>query len=149
MLEGRTGKDFWSGIMFLSFAALGLFAGRRYALGTVGEMGPGYFPILLSSILAGLGLLLVARAIVLGDESVPNLAIRPIGSLVASVVAFGVAIEVLGLLCSLALTVFLTSFAGRDSRIYETALLIVGLAVLSLTVFRLALRLPLPIWPAF
>ncbi len=38
-----TGKDFWSGAMFVCFAAVGLFASRNYAMGSSGEMGPRYF----------------------------------------------------------------------------------------------------------
>src|SRR4051812_15803810 len=51
----RAPKDFWSGIMFLAFAAVGLIASRDYSLGTSLRMGPGYFPILLGSVLALLG----------------------------------------------------------------------------------------------
>ena len=41
----RAPKDFWSGVMFCGFAAVGILAARGYSLGTAGKMGPGYFPL--------------------------------------------------------------------------------------------------------
>ena len=51
----RAPKDFWSGVMFIAFAATALLAARGYSLGAAGKMGPGYFPTLVSWILLGFG----------------------------------------------------------------------------------------------
>lgn len=149
MLKIRAGKDFWSGIMFLCFAAVGLYLARGYSMGSAGEMGPGYFPVVLGVVLAALGLLLVGRAIGSGDEPVDHFSIRPLLFLVVAVVAFGVTIEPLGLVLSLIVTVALAALAGRESGPLEIGILAVVLAVLSVGIFHYALRLPLPIWPAF
>jgi len=148
MLKVRAGKDFWSGIMFLCFAVVGLYVARGYSMGSADEMGPGYFPVFLGIVLGALGLLLVARAITSGDEPVGHISIRPLVYLVVAVVAFGVTIEPLGLVLSLILTVALAALAGRDSGPIEVAILAVVLAALSVGIFHFALRLPLPIWPA-
>lgn len=148
MLNAKTGKDFWSGIMFLCFAAVGLYVSRGYSMGSADEMGPGYFPVFLGVVLAALGLLLVARAITSGDEPVGHISIRPLLYLVIAVIAFGVTIEPLGLVLSLILTVALAALAGRESGPIEVAILAVVLAALSVGIFHYALRLPLPIWPA-
>lgn len=148
MLKIKAGKDFWSGVMFLCFTAVGLFIARGYSMGSSGEMGPGYFPIVLGIVLGALGLLLVARAIAVGDEPVESIAIRPLLLLVIAVVAFGVTIEPLGLVLSLILTISIAALAGRESGPLEIAVLAAALAILSVGIFHFALRLPLPIWPA-
>jgi hypothetical protein len=148
MLKTKTGKDFWSGIMFVGFAAVGLYVARGYSMGSAGEMGPGYFPAGLGIVLGALGLLLVARALGSGDEPVESLALRPLVLLVVGVIAFGLTIEPLGLVLSLVLTVALAAFAGRESGPIEIAALAVALAALSVGIFHFVLRIPLPIWPA-
>lgn len=148
MLKINAGKDFWSGIMLLCFAAVGLYLTRGYSMGSAGEMGPGYFPVVLGIVLGALGLLLVGRAIASGDESVGHFSIRPLLFLVVAVVAFGVMIEPLGLILSLIVTVALAAQAGRESGPFEIAILAVVLAALSVGIFHYALRLPLPIWTA-
>jgi hypothetical protein len=148
MLKIKAGKDFWSGIMFMSFAVVELYIARGYSVGSSGEMGPGYFPVVLGIVLGALGLLLVARAIISGDEPVAGASLRPLLFLVVGVIVFGVTIEPLGLVLSLILTVAIAALAGRQSEPLEIALLAAALAALSVGIFHFALLLPLPIWPA-
>ena len=51
----RAPKDFWAGVMFCGFAAIGILAAKGYSLGSAGKMGPGYFPLLLGIVLAAMG----------------------------------------------------------------------------------------------
>ena len=86
----RAPKDFWSGVMFIAFAATALLAARGYSLGAAGKMGPGYFPILLGSVLAFTGLILVVRSFVIVGEAVPRIRIMPLAIVTVAVVLFGV-----------------------------------------------------------
>jgi Tripartite tricarboxylate transporter TctB family len=129
-------KDFWAGIMFLAFAAVGLLAARGYSLGTPGRMGPGYFPMLLATVLGGLGLVLVVRSFVIAGDALTRLHLLPL------------AIIALGLVISLIVVTVVTALASRESRPMEFAALALVLAAFSAGVFVYALRLPLPIWPA-
>jgi len=149
MSKLHTGKDFWSGVMFLGFAAVAIYVARGYSMGTPGRMGPGYFPILLAIVLGLLGLILVARAMLTGDAAVSRIKIVPLLLVIAGVVLFGYTIQWLGLVISLMLTVALAAAAGRESRPLEVAVMAVALAAFSVTVFHYLLLLPLPIWPNF
>jgi hypothetical protein len=144
----RAPKDFWSGIMFLAFAAVGLLAARGYSLGTPGRMGPGYFPILLGVVLGGLGLVLVARSFVITGDALTRLHLLPLAIIALGVCLFGVFIERLGLVISLIVVTVVTALASRESRPMEFAALALVLAAFSVGVFVYGLRLPLPIWPA-
>ncbi|MGA7490477.1 MAG: tripartite tricarboxylate transporter TctB family protein [Xanthobacteraceae bacterium] len=144
----RAPKDFWSGVMFCGFAAVALLAARGYSLGTAGKMGPGYFPLLLGGVLAGLGALLIARSIVVAGEPLARFHLLPLAIVVLAVCLFGAMIEPLGLVVSLAVLTLLSAAAGRPFRPLEAAALTAALIVVSVGIFVYALGLPLNIWPS-
>lgn len=144
----RAPKDFWSGIMFIAFAAVALFAARVYSLGAAGKMGPGYFPILLGSVLALIGLILVVRSFVIDGETVSRIQVWPLAIIAAAVVLFGMLLQPLGLIISLALVTVVSAFASRESKPLEVAALACVLLAFAAGVFVYGLRLPLPLWPA-
>jgi len=144
----RAPKDFWSGVMFIAFAATALLAARGYSLGAAGKMGPGYFPVMLGSVLALIGLILVVRSFVIDGEAITRIQIVPLAIIAAAVVAFGVLLQPLGLVLSLALVTVVSAFASRESKPLEVAALTCVLAAFAAGVFVYGLRLPLPLWPA-
>ena len=144
----RAPKDFWSGIMFLAFAATAMLAARDYSLGSAGKMGPGYFPMMLGAALALIGIVLVVRSLVLTGEAVDHVRIVPLGIITIGVVLFGVMLEPLGLIAALVTVTLIAAYAGRESRPLEAAALAAVLAAFSVGIFVVALRLPLPIWPS-
>jgi hypothetical protein len=144
----RAPKDFWSGVMFLAFAAVALLAARGYSLGTPGRMGPGYFPMLLGAVLGGLGLILVVRSFLTDGEGLTKLHLLPLSIIALGVCLFGAFIERLGLVISLIVVTMVTALASRESRPVEFAALALVLTAFSVGVFVYALRLPLPLWPA-
>src|SRR5947209_19405694 len=89
----RAPKDFWSGVMFCGFAAIALFAVRGYSLGSAGRMGPGYFPLLLASLLGALGVVLIGRWILIGGEPVARFRVLPLALIVTAICLVGVLID--------------------------------------------------------
>jgi hypothetical protein len=144
----RAPKDFWSGIMFLGFAATALLTARGYALGSAGRMGPGYFPMMLALVLALVGVTLVGRSFVISGEAVARLHPLPLMTIALGVVLFGLLIEPFGLVIALAIATLMACLAGGQRRPLEIAALCVAMAVFSVGLFVFALRLPLPIWPS-
>ena len=144
----RAPKDFWSGVMFIAFAATALLAARGYSLGAAGKMGPGYFPVMLGSVLAFIGLILVARSFVIDGEAITRIQILPLAIIAVAVILFGVLLQPLGLVLSLALVTVVSAFASRESKPLEVAALTCVLAAFAAGVFVYGLRLPLPLWPA-
>ena len=144
----RAPKDFWSGVMFCAFAAVGILAARGYSLGAAGKMGPGYFPLLLGGVLALLGVVLIARSIVLDGEPLPRFHILPLAVIAVAVCLFGVLIEPFGLVIALAVLTMLSAWAGPQFRWLEDAALTAALIVFSIGVFVYALGLSLSVWPS-
>ena len=143
----RAPKDFWSGIMFLAFAAVTLLAARGYAPGTAGKMGPAISDA-ARRVLGLLGLVLVVRSLLVGGEPVTRLYVLPLAIIAIGVCLFGLFIERLGLVVSLIAVTMVTALASRESRPIEYAALALVLAAFSVGIFVYALRLPLPVWPA-
>lgn len=147
-MKVRAPKDFWSGVMFCGFAVVAIIAARGYSLGSAGKMGPGYFPLLLAGLLAALGLTLISRSIVLSGEALSRLHIFPLTVMAAAVCLFGVLIEPLGLVFSLATVIVMSAFAGAQFRLVETLALAAALIAFSVGVFVYVLGLPLNVWPS-
>jgi putative tricarboxylic transport membrane protein len=144
----RAPRDFWSGVMFCGFAAVAIFTARGHTLGTAGKMGPGYFPLLLAVLLAVLGATLIARSVVLSGASISRFHVLPLAVIAAAVCLFGVLIEPLGLVVSLAALTLISAWAGAQFRLAEALALAAALIVFSVGVFVYALGLPLNIWPS-
>jgi hypothetical protein len=145
----RAPKDFWSGLMFLGFAAVTVVTASGYSMGRGGRMGPGYFPTLLGIVLAVLGTILVIRSLIIHGDKIERIALKPLIILVGCVVLFGAMIKPLGLVIALPVTTFLSAFAGEEMRWKEALMLSAGLTVMSLIIFVYVLGLPLPILPEF
>jgi hypothetical protein len=144
----RAPKDFWAGVMFCAFAAMGILAARGYSIGSAGKMGPGYFPLWLGGVLGVLGAILIGRSLALNGEPVPRFHLLPLAVIAVAVCLFGLLIEPLGLVVALAVLTVLTAWAGPQFRLTETVALTVALIVFSVGVFVYALGLPLAIWPS-
>jgi hypothetical protein len=147
-----TRKNVLAGLLFMAVAALGLWISRDYPIGTALRMGTGYVPRLLCWILLGLGaLVLLQGARQAAGEAQPaagdRAAWRPLIFVAASLVVFGLAIERLGLVVSIALVVGIGSLAARDLRPWEVAAAALVLIALSWAIFILGLGLTIPVWP--
>jgi hypothetical protein len=143
----RAPKDFWSGVMFLAFAATTMLAAQRYSMGSAGHMGSGYFPMALGVLLGALGALLIGRSFVIDGEPVPQLHLAPVLIMTVAVIVFGIAIESLGLVVSIVILVVISAWAGPQFRTLETLALAAVLLAFSVGIFVYALRLPLTLWP--
>ena len=69
--------------------------------------------------------------------------------MLGSVVLFGFIVIKLGLALSTLILIVLSSSASREFRPLESVVSGVVLAILCISVFVLALKLQLPIWPTF
>lgn len=141
----RMSTDILTGILFLgvSIGAVTII-GTSYSLGTASRMGPGFFPLIVSIMLGGLGAILVARSLLSQTESVGNVDLRPLLLVLASTLFFGLAIESLGLAVAGIVLVFGARLAGREFKVVEVTVLAVTLVAACILLFAYALGLNLP-----
>jgi hypothetical protein len=140
-------RDLISGVLI---AATGLFvaihAMTSLEIGTLARMGPGYFPMLLGCLLAGLGFVILLFSLRGSIVSVvpARVAVRPLIAVFCSLLVFSFLIEPFGLVPA---TVGLTAvavFAERKPPLRRSVLLAFGLSFVAWLVFSQALQMTLP-----
>ncbi len=142
-------KGFASGLMFVAIGAVAGAIAMNYRLGTTAAMGPGYFPLLISGLLAvlGLGVMLQSLGHAQGP-AIPRTHFRSLLTVLLSFVLFGLALNYLGLLLTVAAMVVLAGVGEKGFKWRTVLLTAAALAVLSLVLFAYILGLPLKIWPS-
>ena len=144
----RSQKDFWCGIIFVAIGIAFVALASQYRMGTAARMGPGLFPTLLGSFLAVLGLSLALPALVREGEAFAKLHMRPMLTLLASIVIFALLLQPLGFVLAAMILIVLGGFADPDLGFVESIALAIFLTAFSVGVFVTLLGLPLPLWPS-
>ena len=139
-------RDFWSGILFVAFGCAGLWVGRNYAVGTLVRMGPGFFPMMMSVALTGIGGFLVARSLVVAGEPVERTAFWPQLLILGAIVAFGLLIERIGLAVAVMAVAAVSGVAAQGLRWFELIALTLAMSALSVALFVYLLGQPIPVW---
>jgi drug/metabolite transporter (DMT)-like permease len=146
----KSERDFWSGLMFLVVGIAFAWGATAYNFGSSAKPGPGYFPFGLGVILAILGALVLFKALTVeteGGDPVGSIAWKPLIVVLASVAMFGFLLPRLGLLVTLPLLVFVSSWAS-DEFSWKVALINAAvLTIMSWGIFVKGLGLTLPVWP--
>ncbi|PLS82624.1 MAG: hypothetical protein CYG59_03535, partial [Chloroflexi bacterium] len=122
-------KDLLAGAIFVGFGLAFAITSSTYEVGTALSMGPGYFPLVLGSVLVLLGVIIAVKAFVGGESggSLGPVAWKALGLLVAALLFFGFTVRGLGLVPALLVAVFLSAMAGRQARVIPAAVIAVSL----------------------
>jgi hypothetical protein len=145
----RSQQDFLAGLFFILVAVSALGIGSDYPAGTAIRMGAGYFPRLVSSLLAGLGTILVSRSLHRDGKPLEPLVMRPLVVIPAVVVGFGVGIDYVGFVAATFLMVLVASGVQLGTRWGEALLTAALLAGAASVIFIWGVGLPIPLWPEF
>jgi hypothetical protein len=137
-----------TGGIYFGCGAAGALLALRYDLGTPTHVGPGGFPLLLSLILAALGLAnLVQGTLSPYAGGLGSWRARAIYLLPLAVVFFGLTVERLGLVLAIIGTTIIACLANPTIRVIEIALICVALAIFGAGVFVYGLDLPFSLFP--
>ena len=141
-------RDVLAGLVFMVFGVLAFVISRNYASGSLLDMGPGYFPRILSVLLSLLGALILLRGVKSKLREGVSWAFLPLGILSLSMVLFGFLVERVGLVPSLAVLVLVSAAAGCEFKFREVVLLAAVVCLFAVVVFvwGLKMRFPLLIW---
>ena len=140
-------RDFISGLLI---TVIGLFvaihAMSNLEIGTMARMGPGYFPMALGWLLAGLGVVIFLFSLrsAIASAAPPKVAVRPLIAVFAALLVFSFLIEPFGLVpATLGLTA-VAVFAERRPPLRRSVLLAIGLSIVAWLVFSVGLQMTLP-----
>jgi putative tricarboxylic transport membrane protein len=138
---------FYSGLLLVAVAALALLYIRTLAIGTVLEMGPGYFPLGLALVLLVMGLCLVAKGLLTSEKPVGSFHLRPLFFILLSFVAFGVLVERAGLILAILAQVAIAHFASVEIEWRQSIITGIILAAASAVIFVWLLKIPVDLLP--
>jgi hypothetical protein len=142
-------KDFWGGALMLALGIVVAAQGATYSVGTLSRMGPGYFPVALGVIMALAGIAISIK----GYAATPEPHEKPLPPewkawilISASVIAFVVLAEYLGLVPATFAVVFISALADRDNTWKHALALSLAIVAVAVIVFWWALQIQLPLF---
>lgn len=141
----RSGRDFWSGVLYVFFGATAVIVARDYSMGTALRMGPAYFPSILGTLLIVIGGISVIRSFIAEGVPIGAFALRKGALVIASVLLFGAVVRGAGLAIALPALVLISAAASDRFRWWPSLVLAAGLAVFAVFVFLNGLGVPLPL----
>ena len=140
-------RDFLSGVMLVGLGLGALLLCRNYRMGTAFRMGPGYFPVVLSSLLMVVGMIIAGLAFRSVEVNFPKFSWRPLIVVSAAVILFGLILKGAGL----ALTTLAMVVASRVARSgypwMETVIIGVAISLLCAGIFYFGLGIQMPLLP--
>lgn len=142
----KIGQDSILGLFFALTGCAALWIALQYPFGTASRMGPGYFPVVISSLLIVTGVFVLVRSAINTMEPLQGVRWKPLILVPVAVIAFGLAIEPLGLPLAILLLLMLSGVASIKFRLDWKAIL--GALVFSglcTTMFVRLIGLPMPV----
>lgn len=122
-------QNFGAALLFLVLGVIGIYLGLAYNFGTPAQMGPGFFPVLLSAGIALIGVMLGWRSLAIEGADIVRPRLRPLLCILAAILAFGVLIEPLGLLPTTIICSLVASLASPESRRVESIIIAVAMSI--------------------
>ena len=148
----KSQRDFWSGVMFIIIGAGFAIGATNYSMGAAARPGPGYFPLILSSIMVLLGAIVLFKSLTVetaDGDPVGAFAWRPLIVIVAAITVFGLLLPRLGMIITLPILIFLISLAGDEFKWKGVLVAAAVLTAASYLIFIVGLKLTIPVWPSF
>lgn len=144
MLKIKNRRDVFGGVTMICIGLLFIWFGRELEVGHSFQMGPGYFPTMLSFLLIVIGALIIVQALVVrAEESEPEeWNWKAFSLVIAGPVGFGLVLAGLGLAPTMFLLIVGVASASQYANWRHSILLGLFLAVCSAVLFTKLLSLP-------
>jgi Tripartite tricarboxylate transporter TctB family len=135
MFRIKSPQDFGSAIVFLLMGLAGLYFGKDLNYGSAGHMGPGYFPVILSWMIIGIGVIVGLMSLSIEGPPIEPPQFRPLFLM-----------SYVGLAITGVVMTLIAAFARREVKLFESLLLGIGLSIGCVLIFAYGLGQPLPAW---
>jgi hypothetical protein len=144
----RYHKDYYGGALMIVIGLGAVACGTDYQIGSLRQMGPGFFPVTVGVLLALIGGAIALQA----SRSVPTdkkaglpAEWRGWFCIVAALLAFVIIGEHGGLLPATFAVVFIAALGDRKNRLKDALVLALALMLVSVVVFWWALKVQFPL----
>jgi putative tricarboxylic transport membrane protein len=139
--------DLISGLFFCAAGLAGIVLTSRLQLGSAARMGPGFFPMGLSLILAALGAITLVRGLIADQDGIGEVRWRPLVIVLAGVILFSFLVDSAGFVIAAAVLIITARMADGPFKPAEVALLTLVLIVVAAGIFVVGLKLPMRLLP--
>ncbi|MEI2300977.1 tripartite tricarboxylate transporter TctB family protein [Ensifer sp. MJa1] len=145
-LRIRSEKDLGSGLLYLLLGSAGLSIALDYGFGNAGRMGPGYFPMVISGLLLFLGVVTLARSLLIEGSPITTVNWKGLILVTLSVCLFGMLLMGAGLPVALAALILVSAKASEKFALGAKAIAAMfGLVLFCALVFVKGLGVPMPL----
>ena len=138
--------------MFIVVGIVFAVGATNYSMGTSAKPGAGYFPLILSALMAILGGVVLFKSLTIeteGGDPIGDIAWRPLIVIVVAITVFGATINWLGLVIAVPLLILISSLAGDEFKWLGVLINSIVLTLFSWLIFVVGLKLTIPLWPKF
>lgn len=140
--------DVLAGLFVILIGVLAIIEALNFDMGSARRMGPGYFPLHI-----GILLLVIGGGIILEGRKAPEdtytlgsvLSVRGLLLILAAVISFALMIERFGLVPAVAVAVFLSTLADRETPMKQKLALTAGIPIVCVLIFWLGLDMQVDI----
>jgi len=148
----KSQRDFFSGLMFIVVGVVFAIGATNYSMGSSAKPGAGYFPLILSVLMAILGGIVLFKSLTIeteGGDPIGDIAWRPLVVIVVAIAVFGATINSLGLVLAVPILILISSLAGDEFKWFGVVVNSIVLTLFSWLIFVVGLKLTIPLWPKF
>jgi putative tricarboxylic transport membrane protein len=146
----RLKRDYYAGALMVLLGLVAAHDGTNYPMGTLRQMGPGYFPIALGVLLIILGLMIAGTAIRGIPSEDDTVSIRPDwrgwACIIAGPALFIVIGRYTGMLLAAFFCVFVSALGDRKTTLKGAIILATGVTIFGVLLFHNLLQLPMPVF---
>lgn len=144
----RYSRDFYGGLLMILIGAGAGVTAAHYPIGTLADMGPGFYPLAIGILLALVGLAIAIAGGLSQGASGPRRKIDRRGGfcIIAGTLAFAVLGVYGGLVPATFAIVFISALGDRNNSLLQAFLLAAAMVVIAVLVFWWALQVQLPLF---
>ena len=142
-------RDYYAGALMMLLGLIVAHEGSTYPIGTLYQMGPGYFPLALGVLLAFLGALIALNAIKSPESEqhfdMPKAEWRGWFCIIAGPVLFIILGRWTGMLPATFACVFVAALGDRETTLRGAVILASCVTIFGVLLFHYLLQLPMPV----
>lgn len=145
-------RDYYAGALMVLVGGAAAIVGSQYQLGSLTQMGPGYFPTALGVILAIIGIIIAGSAAYAPATSTAAEApaVKPDWRgwlcITGAALLFIALSRYVGLVAATYACVFVAAMGDRENSWKEAALLAAGITVFGVALFSFILHIQIPLF---
>jgi hypothetical protein len=141
----RGTQDIGAGLFLIVVAAIAAWQGLQLPMGTLRAMGPGMLPISLAVLLGGFGVAILFIGLLQPGHPFERWSFRGLAFILGSIICFALLIRPLGLAIAGPVAMLIAGAADPQTNWKHTLIFSIVLTAFCILLFKVALRLPIPV----